>query len=671
MLTRTFLATALFISSFVNTGISAALELAPPFSDNMVLQREMPAPVWGWADPGTEVTVEFRGEKSSAKADSSGSWRTTVATGAAGGPFPFSIQGGSTSTTLNNVMVGEVWLASGQSNMAMTLGLTLKLNDMAEKLEQINNPALRVMQVERTVGFSPQQRVKNTGWAIANAESLADFSAVGYFFGSDIQKELGVPVGIIHSSWGGTPAASWTSEEGLKRIPEIAPRLANLDKSTSDSSKLLQDYEKKLEEWNKEFAQKDPGLKSDAPWSAPNLDTTGWRDMNLPGMWEDSILPGFDGVVWFRRDIHLTAQAARTEDARLSLAPVDDGYKAWVNGVEVGSSDTYGTPIKLAIPDGVLREGRNSIVVRVVDTGGAGGFQDYPKEMYLIPGGEGTTISLIGKWMAKESVNLKDLSPKPISPVSPYRLSGLYNGMIAPLKPYAIRGAIWYQGESDASRAQLYRTLFPNMITDWREKWNAENAEQGDFPFLFVQLASFTQQTTQPRENHWAELREAQAMTLDLKNTGMATAIDIGEADDIHPKNKMEVGRRLALVARAKVYGEKGLEYSGPVLKKGSLEIKGNTASLTFDHAEGSLQIEGEGKVRGFAVAGKDRKFYWADEVALNDNKVVLSSKKVPEPVAVRYGWDGNPILSVYNVDGLPMYPFRTDDWPGMGTEKY
>ena len=541
---------------------------------------------------------------------------------------------------------------------------------MAEKLAQINNPSLRVMQVERTVGYSPQQRVKNTGWAVANADSLAAFSAVGYFFGADIQKELGVPVGIIHSSWGGTPAASWTSEDGLKRIPEVAPQLANLDRSTSDSSKLIGGYEQRLAAWNKEFAQKDQGLKEGALWSAPDLDTTGWRNVNLPGLWEESFLPNFDGVVWFRRDVQLTAQAAKTEEARLSLAPVDDTYTAWVNGVEVGSSDTYGTPINHAIPDGVLREGKNSIVVRLVDTGGAGGFKDYPNDMFLIPGGEGTTVSLIGTWLAKEGVNLKDLSPKPTSPVSPYRLGGLYNGMIAPLKPYAIRGAIWYQGESDASRAQLYRRLFPNMITDWREKWNAENAQQGDFPFLFVQLASYTEQTTQPRENNWAELREAQAMTLDLKNTGMATAIDKGEADDIHPKNKMEVGRRLALVARAQVYGEKGLEFSGPVLKKDSLKIDGDQATLTFEHAKGGLQIEGEGEARGFAVAGKDKKFHWADKVALNDNKVTLSSEQVSDPVAVRYGWDANPVISVFNNDGLPMLPFRTDDWPGTETKK-
>jgi sialate O-acetylesterase len=637
----------------------------------MVLQREMAAPVWGWSDPGAKVTLEFRGEKAVATADAEGAWRTNITTGAAGGPFTFSVQTDATSTILNNVMVGEVWLASGQSNMAMTLKLTLRLNNLADQLALINNPALRVLQVDRTVGYSPQKRVKNTGWAVANAESLADFSAVGYFFGADLQKELGVPVGIIHSSWGGTPAASWTSTEGLKRIPELAQRLASLDRSTSDSATLAADYEKKLAAWNSEFTNKDAGLKEGAEWSALNLDTTGWHTMNLPGMWEDSILPGFDGIVWFRRDVQLTAQAAKTEDAHLSLASVDDAYTVWMNGVELGSSDTYGTPINVAIPDGVLREGHNSIVVRVVDTGGAGGFLDDPKDMYLIPGGDGTTITLVGKWFAKETVNAKDLSPKPISSVSPHRLAGLYNGMIEPLKPFGIRGAIWYQGESDASRAQLYRRLFPNMITDWREKWNAENPEQGDFPFLFVQLASFTQQTTQPRENHWAELREAQAMTLDLKNTGMATAIDIGEADDIHPKNKMEVGRRLALVARGTVYGEKGLEFSGPVLKKDSMKTEGKKVTLAFDHATDGLQIEGEGEARGFAVAGKDRVFHWADKATLKDNKVTVSSKDVPEPVAVRYGWDGNPVLSVYNVDGLPMLPFRTDDWPGMGTETY
>ena len=646
----------------------ATLELGEPFGDHMVLQRDVGAPVWGWSEPGDKVTVEFRGRTATATTGRDGAWRTTIRTGKAGGPFPFSVRAGDTSTTLDNVLVGEVWLASGQSNMAMTLELTLRLNKRLDELKAIDNPNLRLMQVERTVAFEPARRVRHSGWYVAKGDKPSTFSAVAYFFGQEMQERLGVPVGMIHSSWGGTPARSWTSEPGLRRLPPLREQLEELDRSTSKPEELVATYKTALADWNQGVLDADPGWK-DGAWAKPDLDDSDWRVVTAPARIEDAGLPEFDGSVWFRRAFDLTAEQA-SATSTLCLGGVDDTDITWVNGVRVGATDEWGTPRRYALPDGVLKEGRNVAAVRVMDTGGVGGFTGEAKDMGLVATGSdasSTSVPLAGEWRMREGVNLASVPKRPVDPASPYRLAGLYNGMISPLVPYAIRGVIWYQGESDAPRAHLYRRVFPNMIRDWRDNWNRANSRQGPFPFLFVQLANFNEQTTQPREHTWAELREAQAMTLGVPATGMATAIDIGEADDIHPRDKMEVARRLALVARARVYGERGVEYSGPVYRKESMKLLDNAhVRLRFDHATGGLVARGDGGLKGFALAGADRTFHWADEATIKGNTVVLRSSAVPKPVAVRYAWDGNPEATLYNGAGLPAPPFRTDTWPGL-----
>jgi len=514
-----------WVSLLVFTGVASAnVRLPAVISDNMVLQRGVTVPIWGWAEPGEQilVSVSWHTMAWAVTADEHGKWMFKMNSPRVGGPYEMTIKG-KNKITIKNILVGEVWVASGQSNMQWPVKQTANAE---QEIATANYPEIRLFTVQRQVAEKPQPDCVGS-WQLCSPDTVANFSAVAYYFGRELHKELNVPMGLIHTSWGGTPAEAWTRREILKSDPDFAPILQRYADAVAKYPETMQEYERKINEWREAVAK---------------------------------------------------AKAEGRKPPRKPGAPLGPGHHH---------------------------------------------------------------------------------SP-----------AGLYNAMIAPLMPYAIRGAIWYQGESNVGRAYQYRKLFPAMIKNWRKDWG-----QGDFPFLFVQLANFKAVNPEPSESDWAELREAQIMTLSLQNTGMAVIIDIGEANNIHPKNKQDVGKRLALWALAKTYGKKFV-YSGPLYK--SMEVKGDKVILHFDHVGGGLVAGGGEPLKGFAIAGapvlsgeskNGGKFVWAD-AKIDGDTVVVSNDKIAEPVAVRYAWADNPVCNLYNREGLPASLFRTDDWPGITVDQ-
>lgn len=624
--------------------------LSPMFGSHMVLQRGIKVPVWGWTTPGTKVTVTVGGKAAEATAGSDGKWLARVGPLKPNGPYTLTVTGPQ-SVALDDVLVGDVWVGSGQSNMQMSVANS---KDAATEIAAANYPKIRLYAVPNVTALTPQDTEDGT-WVICSPDTVAGFSAAQYFFGRDIQKEVDVPIGLIETCWGGTPIEAWTSYEALGTLPTLAGSLKQFDAMRTDAATGRVSYEQRSAEW---YAKYDPGTPGH--WDDPALDTSDWKTAPLPGPWEDHGLPDFDGVVWYRKEITLSADAGGRA-AQLRLGPIDDRDSTFVNGVNVGTTEQYDRNRVYSVPSTVLKPGKNVIAIRVLDTGGAGGFTGKPELMNLqLEGAD--PISLAGEWQYKVGFDLTKAEPAPIrADSSPGLPSVLYNAMIAPVLPYGIKGAIWYQGEANAGQAYLYRTLMPTMIKDWRSRWGL-----GDFPFYMVSLANFMPQLDAPADSDWAELREAQAMTVaKVKHTGIAMAIDIGDAADIHPKNKQEVGRRLALNALAKDYGQK-VEYSGPLYK--SMKVENGKIRLTFTHVADGLEAKGD-KLTGFAIAGEDRKFVWAN-AEIDGETVVVSSDQVPNPVAVRYAWANNPACNLYNKAGLPAGPFRTDTWPGITQPK-
>ena len=618
------------------------------FTDNMVLQRGIAAPVWGWAKPGERVFVILsKGTEetmSQVVAGADGKWMARLGPLGAGGPYRLQALSRQKSVTLRNVMVGDVWICSGQSNMEMGVGAI----DAPAEIAAANNSNIRLFSVPKTVAFSPRELTAGQ-WDVCTPETVArggwgGFSAVAYFFGKNLQPSANVPIGLIHSSWSGTIAEAWTSADALKVMPEFVPAINQVEAQAKNAN--AQDVAQLLATW---WQKNDPGTV--ANWQSAAFDAMGWKTMALPANWETAALPAFDGVVWFRREVTIP-QSWAGKELTLHLGAIDDGDTTFFNGVAVGATQGWQTPRSYKISANEAKAGRNVVAVRVLDTGGGGGFHGAADAMKL-EGPNGETISLAGDWLFKDSVALAQASPVPSQLNSnPHVSTVLYNGMIAPLVPFGIKGAIWYQGESNVGRAKQYQTLLPTMIGDWRNRFGV-----GAFPFLIVQLANFRAAHDVPTESAWAELRESQARVAQtLPGTGLAVTIDIGEANDIHPKNKQEVGRRLALAAQAMAYGQK-IESSGPLFE--TMTARDGTLRLRFSHAAGLAAKEGA-KLRGFAIAGDDRKWVWAD-ARIEGQEVVLSSPEVKTPTAARYNWADNPNGNLVNGAALPAVPFRTD----------
>jgi sialate O-acetylesterase len=612
------------------------------FSDHAVLQRGVAVPVWGTARNGENVTVEFAGQKVSTVARD-GKWLVRLAPLKAGGPHTLTIKGDNT-VVLTDVLVGEVWVCSGQSNMERELGPRPPqppIDNWQQEAAAARLPQIRQFLVSRRLSFQPLTDA-NGSWVVCSPETVQNFSAVGYFFGRDLFKGINVPIGLLFSAWGGTVAEAWTSAGSLMTMPDFKPTVEKLqDAAAVDQAR--NNYTKSLADW---YRTNDPGSAADPIWADPALDISDWKEMTLPTSWEIAGLPDFDGVVWFRKELDLPESWAGKE-AVLHLGPVDDQDTTWVNGVQVGAKGNYQEPRDYRVPASVLKPGRNVIAVRVLDTGGPGGISA-PAEQIRLEAAAGdplASIPLAGAWRYHAGMSLAQNRTLPTAlDNNPNLATVLYNGMIAPLQPFPIRGAIWYQGESNNDRAKQYRALFPLLIADWRRNWGL-----GDFPFLFVQIAPFD--TMSP------EIREAQFLSLQQSpKTAMAVITDAGDAKDIHPSHKQPVGARLALAARALAYGEH-LEYSGPLFK--SMNVKGNRAILHFTHVGDGLTAK-DGPLKGFTIAGEDHKFMPA-LAEIHGDTVVVTSKQVTKPVAVRYGWANVPDVNLYNKQGLPASPFRTD----------
>jgi len=617
----------------------------------MVMQRGRPNAFWGWTTPGEKVTVSVAGKKASGNAGTDGKWLVRIDPPKVGGPYTVAIDG-SQHVELTDVLVGDVWLCTGQSNMEMGVGAGV--NGGAEAIAGANDPQIRLLLIDKQPALTPQKTATGT-WKTCTPETIAQggwsgFSAVGYFFGKALRRQTGVPIGLVGDYWGGTNAESWMSPEAVRGLHDFDPALAQIDKATKGGPAS---HAQQVAAW---YQTNDPGTK--AGWSGDTIGAEGWKEVSVPSGFGGLGLDAFDGAAWFRRDVELTADQAAGA-ATIDLGVVDDYDATWINGAMVGESAQQNSPQSHAIPAGTLRAGRNSIAIRVLDTGGGGGFTS-PAEALSLNLADGTKIPLAGTWQGRVGVDLTKATAFPIdlggNPNVPTSLS---NGMIEPIVPLSIKGAIWYQGENNAGRAYQYRRVLPAMIADWRRRFG-----QGDFPFYIVSLAAFTPHKDVPGDDAWAELREAQAMTArNVPNSGLASAIDIGDAADIHPKEKKTVGDRLALIALARDYG-RNVVYQGPTYR--SFTVKGSEARVRFDHTDGGLLARG-GPLGEFAVAGADRKWHWAT-ARIEGDTVVVSSPDVPQPMAVRYAWQSNPVATLANGAGLPAVPFRTDDWPGVTT---
>jgi sialate O-acetylesterase len=633
--------------------------------DQMVLQQGQKDRVWGWAQAGERVTVTFQGRASRTTADADGRWQVLIGPFKAGGPFELTVAGANT-LTFKNVLVGEVWVCSGQSNMEFILQ---NAQGGPQDAAQADYPEIHLFTVQKKTSPTPLEDVQGH-WVVTTPKEVAAFSAVGFYFGRELYRRLKIPVGLIHTSWGGTPAEAWTSHAALAADASFKPILDRYDRELADLPRLQSEYAGKMAAWEKQFAAQDAGNKGESlGYAKPELDIADWQKMSEPQFWETAGL-NLDGSIWFRRDVDVPASWAG-RDLTLSMGPVDDYDTTYFNGTRVGSTgadtpNAYMVPRVYKIPGPLVRAGRNVVAVRVFDRMGNGGFGAAPGVMSLAPegAGKGEAVSLDGEWYYKEEaavpqkpVDYSNYPGPPPGPTNPNSPSVLYNAMLAPLTPYTIRGAIWYQGESNAGRAYQYRALFPAMIRDWRGAWG-----EGDFPFYFVQLANWKARKQDSIDSEWAELREAQLMTLkNVPHTGMAVTVDIGSPDDIHPRDKLDVGLRLARWALAETYGQK-IEESGPLYE--SFRAEGDKVRVRFTHAAGLKTRDGAAPA-GFFVAGDDRKFFPA-EAHIEGNSVVVRSKDVPRPVAVRYAWADNPAGNLYNADGLPASPFRTDEWPGL-----
>ncbi|ALM47480.1 9-O-acetylesterase [Flavobacterium psychrophilum] len=642
-----FLAVALSVCSILTA--EAKVKLPSFFTDNMVLQQKATVPFWGQAAANTSIKVISSWDKKSytVKADTNGNWTVNLKTPAYGGPYTISINDGD-NVELKNILIGEVWLCSGQSNMEMPLDGWGKINNFQQEINNANYSQIRLLQAEHVDSAKPLNdlKVQHGGWQVCSPATIADFSSTAYFFAKKIYDKKHIPIGLLHSSWGGTLIEAWTSSGSLRKIHDFDAGLKALE-SDFDKDAMQKKYDADMKVWAATAEKADRGTTG--KWDTKDFNDDSWKTMRLPQYWEYDALNAVDGVVWFRKEVDLPKSMIGKEITFEFFA--DDDDVLWVNGSRIGATSGYNVKRNYKIPASLWKEKGNVIAIRVTDATGGGGIYGKDTDIALKAGTE--TLELAGDWKYAVGVNYKELDAMPFLPAGQNRPSSLYNAMIHPLIKLPIAGVIWYQGESNADRAHQYQTLFPLLIADWREKFNNK-----DLPFFYVQLANFMKASAEPVPSAWAELREAQLQALKIPNTGMAVTTDIGDPLDIHPKNKQDVGYRLASIALAKVYGEK-TEYSGPLYK--SFVVKGSSAVVSFDHTTGMKAAE-NATLKGFAIAGADKIFHWAN-AKIQGNTIIVTSSKVKKPVAVRYNWADNPEGNLVNGAGLPASSFRTDDW--------
>lgn len=616
--------------------IEAKIRLPALVSDGMVLQRNQRLNVWGKADAGEKVEIKFINKKYSTTADQAGNWKIQLPEQKAGGPYTMTIN----EITLKDILIGDVWLASGQSNMELPMRRLTPL--YADEIESANNQNIRFFTVPQKYNFKmPQTELDGGRWEATNPQTILNFSGVAYFFAKELSKKNKVAIGIIHTSLGGSPIQAWMDENSLKKYPEYldeAKKWQNDDliKSTESGEQALS------KAWYTELDQSDIGLNQH--WENFDLNDSDWKTMQIPGSWEDKE-GSFEGSVWFRKDINLTKNQAG-KAAFLNLGRIKDADVTYINGTKVGNVTYEYPPRWYNIPAGILKEGKNVIAVRITNGSGKGQFiADKPYYLDI----DGNKIDLKTEWKYKVGAKMEKMAPG--QTFIRWKPTGLYNAMIHPLINYNIKGAIWYQGESNTGKPKEYGDLLTTMILDWRNKWN-----QKDLPFFTVQLANFMEPKNQPVESNWAELRDQQRqVSLKVPNTGLAVIIDLGEWNDIHPLDKKTVGDRLALQA-LKVAYRKNITADGPVYQ--SMKVEENKIMLSF--RPGTDDFEPVSELKGFAVKSKNGKYEWA-KAKVEGNKIMVWNDDVKEPFAVRYDWADNPDGNLKNKTGLPASPFTTE----------
>lgn len=623
----------------------ANIELPQVFGDGAVLQRNQPIRLWGWSAPNARVHVQFDHSGIDVTADAQGRWQAKLPAHKAGGPFELSARSGDEQVVSHDLLVGDVYLASGQSNMEFQL---YRARDADNEIAHATDGAIREIKVPNAWGTQPADHLPGAHWVAASPDTARDFSAVAYFFAREIRANQQVPVGIIDDNWGGSRIEPWMDAATAGVQPAAIE--AQIAREDAAQAKTLATTRQHLQRWSAalDATAADPAK---ARYAATDLDEHDWMPITVPAFWETRGYDGMDGVAWYRTHFTLSAEEAR-QGVTLNLGMIDDSDFTWVNGRQVGHTDNAWNHLRAyAVPPAALHAGRNTLAIRVEDLGAGGGVHGEPSQLTIQPD-DGKPRPFAGPWLFRpEAVRLVATDAKNQIPTL------LYNRMIHPLLPLALRGVLWYQGEANTADADafVYRDQFKALIAQWRRDF-----QQPALPFLWVQLANFKMGTDTATTSGWAMLRESQSAALALPHTAQAVTIDVGDPDTIHPTNKQAVGHRLALAARHVVYGE-SLFYRGPVYR--AMNVEGQAIRLQFDTSGSALKVRDGATLGGFTVAGADHRFHPAT-ARIEGDAVVVQAAGVSHPVAVRYGWSENPVeANLINAAGLPASPFRTDTW--------
>jgi len=622
--------------------VISQIKLPRLISNGIVLQRNEKVKIWGWASPKEKVKLQFKSKNYTAKADQNGNWTIILPAQKEGGPYEMILKA-SNEITIKDILFGDVWICSGQSNMELPME-RLK-EKYGEVIKNAKNANIRQFLVPDKYDFKKELTDLDSGnWVAADPNTVLDFSGVAYFFAKSIYEKYPVPIGLINAALGGSPVEAWMSENALAAFPE--PYKESQKFKNDDYIKQIETSDKKRsDDWYALVNSLDRGLSDDQQKWNQAIDDSDWKLMDIPGFWADQPIGNVNGAVWFRKEIEVP-KAMVGKPASLFMGRIVDQDFVYVNGELIGTTSYQYPPRRYNVNSNVLKEGKNTIAIRVVNNSGKGGFV-LDKPYFLAV--DNDTIDLKGSWKYKLGTEMKPLQGPTFIRWKP---EGLYNAMIAPLTNLKIKGVIWFQGESNTGNPKEYAKTFPAMIKDWRTKW-----DQGDFPFLFVQLANFMESYPAPRDSNWAALRQSQLETLRVPNTGMAVTIDIGEWNDIHPLNKEDVGKRLSLLARKMAYGESKINAESPMPSSSLFEK--DKVIISFANVGGGLIIKNGSDLKSFAISNDGVNFVWA-KAKIVGASVEVWNDKISNPIMVRYAWDNNPVeANLFSKEGLPTTPFE------------